>query len=151
MNNIFNIGVIGLGNIGSYFCNLLTFKKKELELKTGKIINLKFVSAKDFKKKRKFKYKKKQWVNNPLDITRDPNIHIVVELIGGADGLAKKIVLSSLINKKHVITANKALIAKHGNFLSLLAERNKVNLEYEASVAGGIPIIRNLKEGLISN
>ena len=151
MKNIFNIGVVGLGNIGSYFCNLLISKKKEIELKTGKIVNLKFVSAKSSKKKRKFKYKKKQWLNNPLDITKDPSIDIVVELVGGADGLAKKIVLSSLINKKHVITANKALIAKHGNFLSSVAEINKVNLEYEASVAGGIPIIRNLKEGLISN
>ena len=151
MKNIFNIGVVGLGNIGSYFCNLLISKKKEIELKTGKIVNLKFVSAKSSKKKRKFKYKKKQWISNPLDITRDPSIDIVVELVGGADGLAKKIILSSLINKKHVITANKALIAKHGNFLSSVAEINKVNLEYEASVAGGIPIIRNLKEGLISN
>ena len=65
--------------------------------------------------------------------------------------MAKKIVTLSLKNKKHVITANKALIAKHGNFLSILAEKNKVNLEYEASVAAGIPIIRSIKEGLISN
>ena len=74
-----------------------------------------------------------------------------MELIGGPDGLAKKIVTTALKNKKHVITANKALIAKHGNALSLLAEKNKVNLEYEASVAAGIPIIRSIKEGLISN
>ena len=76
---------------------------------------------------------------------------IVVELIGGSDGMAKKIVISAIKNKKHVITANKALIAKHGNFLSYLAEKHNVNLGYEASVAGGVPIVRGIKEGLISN
>ena len=148
---VINIGVIGLGNIGGYFCNEIIRKKKEIYSKIGKSINLLYVSAKNKNKKRKFKLKKNQWINDPINITKSTNIDIVVELIGGSDGLAKKIVISALNNKKHVITANKALIAKHGNYLSLLAEKNKVNLEFEASVAGGVPIIRGIKEGLISN
>ena len=151
MKKKINIAVIGLGNIGSYFCNEVLKKKKDILLKTGKNINLLFVSAKNKNKKRLFKFKNKQWINKPLDITNNPIVNIVVELIGGSDGLAKKVVISALKNKKHVITANKALIAKHGNYLSYLAEKNKVNLEYEASVASGIPIIRCIKEGLVSN
>ena len=76
---------------------------------------------------------------------------MIVELIGGSEGPAKKLVFNALKNKKHVVTANKALIAKYGNQLSRIAEKNKVNLEFEASVCGGIPIIRLLKEGLIAN
>ena len=76
---------------------------------------------------------------------------MIVELIGGSDGAAKKLVFSALKNKKHVVTANKALMAKYGDQLSKIAEKNKVNLEFEASVCGGVPIIRSLKEGLIGN
>ena len=148
---LINIGVIGLGNIGSYFCNEIIKKKKEIYNKVGININLLYVSARNKNKKRKYKFKKNQWINKPINITKNSNIDVVVELVGGSDGLAKKIVISALNNKKHVITANKALIAKHGNYLSLLAEKNKVNLEFEASVAGGIPIIRGIKEGLVSN
>ena len=76
---------------------------------------------------------------------------MIIELIGGAEGDAKKLVFNALKNKKHVVTANKALIAKYGDTLSKIAEKNKVNLEFEASVCGGVPIIRSLKEGLIAN
>jgi homoserine dehydrogenase len=79
------------------------------------------------------------------------DVDIIVELIGGSEGVTKKLVFSALRNKKHVITANKSLIAKYGDELASLAEKNHVNLEYEASVAGGIPIIRSIKEGLIAN
>jgi len=72
-------------------------------------------------------------------------------LIGGSDGPAKKLVFNALKNKKHVVTANKALIAKYGDQLAKIAEKNKVNLEFEAAVCGGVPIIRSLKEGLIAN
>ena len=146
-----NLGVIGLGNIGSYFCNEISRSIIDIKLKTGLKINIKYVSARSKFKKRSYKIKKKQWVKSPLQITKDKSIDIIVELVGGSDGLAKNIVISALKNKKHVITANKALIAKHGNLLSELAEKNNVNLEFEASVAGGIPIIRGIKEGLPSN
>ena len=79
------------------------------------------------------------------------NIDLIIELIGGSEGPAKKLVFSALKRKKHVVTANKALIAKYGDELAKIAEKNKVNLEFEASVCGGVPIIRSLKEGLIAN
>jgi len=151
MTKNINIAVIGLGNIGSFFCNEFKKKRGDIFLKTGKKLNLLYVSARHKNKKRLFKFKNNQWIKNPLIITKNPSIHIVVELIGGSDGMAKKIAISSLKNKKHFITANKSLIAKHGNYLSFLAEKNNVNLEFEASVAGGVPIIRGIKEGLISN
>ncbi|MDC0525054.1 homoserine dehydrogenase, partial [Pelagibacteraceae bacterium] len=108
-------------------------------------------SAKNKKRKRKIKIKEKQWLNNYMDATNHKDIDLVVELIGGAEGPAKKLVFNALKNKKHVVTANKALIAKYGDQLAKIAEKNKVNLEFEAAVCGGVPIIRSLKEGLIAN
>ena len=102
-------------------------------------------------KKRNIKINKKNWLKNYLDATKSKNVDIIVELIGGAEGAAKKLVFNALKNKKHVVTANKALIAKYGDQLSKIAEQNKVNLEFEAAVCGGVPIIRSLKEGLIAN
>ena len=90
-------------------------------------------------------------MNNYLDATKKENVDLIIELIGGAEGAAKKLVFNALKNKKHVVTANKALIAKYGNELSKIAEKNKVNLEFEAAVCGGVPIIRSIKESLIAN
>ena len=78
-------------------------------------------------------------------------VDLIIELIGGAEGPAKKLVFAALKNKKHVITANKSLVAKYGNKLAQIAEKNRVNFEFEAAVCGGIPIIRSIKEGLIGN
>jgi homoserine dehydrogenase len=86
-----------------------------------------------------------------MSATNSKDVDLIVELIGGAEGPAKKLVFNALKNKKHVVTANKALIAKYGDQLSKIAEKNKVNLEFEAAVCGGVPIIRSLKEGLIAN
>ena len=94
---------------------------------------------------------KNQWLKNYLDATKIKEVDLVVELIGGSEGPAKKLVFAALNNKKHVVTANKALIAKYGDKLAKIAEKNKVNLEFEASVCGGVHIIRSLKEGLIAN
>ncbi len=145
------IGIIGLGNIGSRFYKEIISNKREIGLKTGTNINIVGVSAKNINKKRNFKVRKNIFFKNPLDITKNPKVNIVIELIGLSDGISKKIVENALKNKKHVITANKALISKHGDYLSLLAEKNKVNLEFEASVCGGIPILRTLKDGLATN
>ena len=145
------IGIIGLGNIGSHFYKEIISNKREIGLKTGTNINIVAVSAKNINKKRNFKVQKNIFFKNPLDITKNPKVNIVIELIGLSDGISKKIVENALKNKKHVITANKALISKHGDHLSLLAEKNKVNLEFEASVCGGIPILRTLKDGLATN
>ena len=146
-----NIAIVGLGNIGSYLFNYLKINKKILTEKNNCLPIVKYVSAKNKKRKRNIKIKKKQWLKNYLDATKIKDVDLIIELIGGAEGPAKKLVFNALKNKKHVVTANKALIAKYGDQLSKIAEENKVNLEFEASVCGGVPIIRSLKEGLIAN
>ena len=146
-----NIAIVGLGNIGSYLFNYLKVNKKILTEKNNCLPVVKYVSAKNKKRKRNIKIKKKQWLKNYLDATKIKDVDLIIELIGGAEGPAKKLVFNALKNKKHVVTANKALIAKYGDHLSKIAEKNKVNLEFEASVCGGVPIIRSLKEGLIAN
>ena len=151
MNNISNIAIIGLGQIGIYLYNELRIKKREIEAKTGKKINIVAISAKSKNKKRKFKINKKIFYSNPLTILKEKKLDILFECIGHSDGISKKIVEYALKKKINVITPNKALIAKHGDKLARLAEQNNVNLEFEASVAGGIPIIRAIKEGLATN
>ena len=146
-----NIAIIGLGNIGSYLFKYLNDNKKILKEKNNCLPIVKYVSAKNKKRKRTINIKKKQWLNNYLDATKLDDVDLIIELIGGAEGPAKKLVFEALKNKKHVVTANKALIAKYGDQLSKIAEIKKVNLEFEASVCGGVPIIRALKEGLIAN
>jgi homoserine dehydrogenase len=146
-----NIAIIGLGNIGSYLYNYLNHNKDILTEKNNCIPVIKYVSAKSKSRKRSIKINKNQWLNNYLDATKNKNVDLIIELIGGSEGPAKKLVFEALRNKKHVVTANKALIAKYGDQLAEIAEKNKVNLEYEASVCGGVPIIRSIKEGLIAN
>jgi len=151
MNKIINIAVVGLGQVGNYLLNELNTKKKEIELKTGKKIKIVAVSARNINKKRQFKVDKKLFYKNPLDILKKHQVDILFEAIGQSDGVSKKIVETALKNGTHVVTPNKALISKHGNDLSKLAEKNNVNLEFEASVAGGIPVLRAIKEGLATN
>ena len=150
-NEKINIALAGFGNIGSYFYKTVKKDKKNILIRTGKVPYIKYISARNFKKKRLIKIPKSKWIKKTLDLVLKDDVDVIVELIGGADGPAKKLVFSALKNNKHVITANKALISKHGNELAYLAEKNKVNLEYEAAVAGGVPIIRSIKEGLIAN
>ncbi len=146
-----NIAIIGLGNIGSYLFSYLKKNKKILSKKNNCIPNVVYISARNKKRKRSFKINDKIWLKNYLDATKSNKVDLIVELIGGAEGPAKKLVFNALKNKKHVVTANKALIAKYGDQLARIAEKNKVNLEFEASVCGGVPIIRSLKESLIAN
>jgi len=151
MNKNINIAIVGLGQIGIYLYNELIIKKKDIETKTGKKINIVAISAKNKNKKRRFKINKNIFYQNPLDIFKKQKIDVLFESIGLPNGISKSVVETALKNKIHVITPNKALIAKHGDYLSSLAEKNKVNLEFEASVAGGIPILRTIKEGLATN
>mgnify|MGYP000344734827 FL=1 len=151
MKNNINIAVVGLGQVGSYLLNELNTKRKDIELKTGKKINVVAVSARNINKKRQFKIDKKIFFTNPLEIFNKKKVDILFEAIGQSDGISKKIVETALKNKIHVITPNKALISKHGNDLAKLSEKNNVNLEFEASVAGGIPVLRSIKEGLATN
>ena len=150
MSRVCTIGIVGLGQIGNYLYHELNYKKKDIEKKTGKKIKIIGISAKNKNKKRKYKINKKIFFANPLDIIKK-SPDILFEVIGNPDGISKKIVENSLKNGIHVITPNKALIAKYGNYLVNLAEKNNVNLEFEASVAGGIPILRTLKEDLSTN
>jgi len=151
MNKNVNIAVVGLGQIGNYLVHELNLKKKNIEINTGKKVNLVAISAKNLNKKRKYKINKKIFYKNPLNILSKKKIDILFEAVGNSDGISKKIVELAIKKKIHVITPNKALISKHGDYLSSLAEKNNVNLEFEASVAGGIPILRTLKEGLATN
>tara|TARA_Y100001970_G_scaffold7516_1_gene8621 strand:- start:3920 stop:5212 length:1293 start_codon:yes stop_codon:yes gene_type:complete len=151
MNDNVKIAIIGLGQIGIYLYNELKIKKKVIHKKTGKKIDVVAISAKNINKKRRFPIKKSIFYKNPFHILKKNRIDILFECIGLSDGISKKIVETALKNKIHVITPNKALIAKHGDHLAKLAEKNKVNLEFEASVAGGIPILRTIKEGLTTN
>ena len=146
-----NIAIIGLGNIGSYLFKFLNENKRILTEKNNCLPIVKYVSAKNKKRKRNIKIKKNQWINNYLSVTKFKDVDLIIELIGGSEGPAKKLVFNALKNKKHVVTANKALMAKYGDTLSKIAEKNKVNLEFEAAVCGGVPIVRSLKEGLIAN
>ena len=151
MKKNINIAIVGLGNIGSRLYKEIISKKKDIGLKTNTNINIVAISAKNINKKRTFVVRKNIFFKNPLDITKNPKVDIVIELIGSSDGISKKVVESALKNKKHVITANKALISKHGDILTAIAERNRVNLEFEAAVGGGIPVLRTIKDGLATN
>ena len=151
MSKNINVAIIGLGQIGIYLYNEINQKKKLIENKTGKKIKIIAISAKNKNKKRKFPINKKIFYSNPLKIIKEKKIDILFESIGLSDGISKKVVEKALKNKINVITPNKALIAKHGDYLAKLAEKNNVNLEFEASVAGGIPIIKTIKESLASN
>jgi homoserine dehydrogenase len=146
-----NIAIIGLGNIGTYLFKYLNQNRKILTEKNNCEPKVIYVSAKNKRKNRDIHIKKKQWLNNYLEATKSKDVDLIVELIGGAEGAAKKLVFSALKNGKHVVTANKALMAKYGDQLSKIAEKNKVNLEFEAAVCGGVPVIRSLKESLIAN
>ena len=151
MNKNFNLAIIGLGQIGNYLMNEINKNKKDIQLKTGKIVEVVAISAKNINKKRKYKINKNIFFKNPLDIFKNKKVDLLVECIGMSDGISKKIVETALKKGIHVVTPNKALISKHGDYLSKLAEKNSVNLEFEASVGGGIPILRTIKEGLATN
>jgi homoserine dehydrogenase len=151
MNKTINIAIVGLGQVGVYLYNELKIKKKDIEFKTEKKINIVAISAQNKNKKRKFKIDKKIFYSNPLNIFKEKKIDILFECIGLSDGISKKVVETALKRKINVITPNKTLIAKHGDYLAKLAELNDVSLEFEAAVAGGIPIIRSIRDGLASN
>jgi len=125
---VFNIGIIGLGNIGLEVYKNIKKNSSDIQKKTGFKLNIVKASAKNINKKRSIKFPKGFLEKDPIKIIKNSKIDIIVELIGGADGIAKKVVFAALKNNKHVVTANKALIAKHGDELSKLSEKNNVNL-----------------------
>ena len=149
--NHLNIGIIGLGTVGSGVVETLEKKNSYFKKKYNTEINILGISAKSKNKKRAFNVKKYKWYKNPLEIIDIKNIHVIVELIGGSSGLALKIAKKTLREKKHLITANKALLAVHGVKLSELAKKNSVNICFEAAIAGAIPIINVLENRMLSD
>ena len=151
MTKELNIGIVGLGTVGSGVIKSIeknaNYFKNNYDIK----FNILGISANSKNKERSFNVSNYKWFDNPLDIINESNINTVIELIGGEDGLAYDLAINSLKNNKNFITANKALISKHGNQLSILTEKYKNFFGFEASVAGGIPIIKTLKESLILN
>lgn len=147
MSAALRIGVAGLGHVGANVVRLLQQHAADLTQKTGRAVTVTAVSARDAKKQRGFDNAGITFHANPLDLVRDANVDVVVELIGGADGIAKDLVLAAIDAKKPVVTANKALLARHA---STLLAKNPVLL-FEAAVAGGIPVIKSLREGLAAN
>ncbi|MEE8213920.1 MAG: homoserine dehydrogenase [Alphaproteobacteria bacterium] len=151
MNQPLNIAIAGLGTVGAATVRLLQDHGALLAARCGRDIVISAVSARDRGRDRGFELKDIEWVDDPLALARAPGIDAVVELIGGSDGIARELVEGTLAAGRHVVTANKALIAHHGTALARLAEGNGVSLGYEAAVAGGIPIVKALREGLAGN
>ena len=146
-----NIAIIGLGNIGSYLYKFLIKNRHQIYKKNNVMPKVVCISARNKRKNRSFAVPKKIWEDDYKKIIKRRDIDLIIELIGGSEGAARNLVFSALKSGKHVITANKALISKHGDLLSKIAEKNKVNLEFEAAVCGGVPVIRSIKEGWTAN
>jgi homoserine dehydrogenase len=146
-----NIAIAGLGTVGAGVVRLLQANADLIKARAGKPVAIKAVSARDKNKRRDCDLKGVEWVDDPLALASMPDIDVVVELIGGANGAAKEIAEAALNNGKHLVTANKALLAAHGTVLAQLADKNKRQLAFEASVAGGIPVIKTMREALAGN
>ncbi len=144
------VGILGLGTVGGGTVNVLTRNAAEIARRAGRDIVITRASAKDLAKPRICNTEGITLTNYPMDIINDPEIDIVLELIGGA-GAVKDMVLTAIANGKHVVTANKSLIALHGNEIFAKASEKGVIVAFEAAVAGGIPIIKAIREGLSGN
>lgn len=144
------VGVLGLGTVGGGTVNVLKRNAAEIARRAGREIIITRASAKDLNKTRICDTQGIHLTDNPVDIINDPDIDIVLELIGGA-GTVKDYVLQAIANGKHVVTANKSLIALHGNEIFAKASEKGVIVAFEAAVAGGIPVIKAIREGLSGN
>ena len=149
--NTLSIAIAGLGTVGQGVVKILQEHAALLSKRTGSIIDIVAVSARDKTRDRGLSLGDIAWYDDARDLTSLPNVDVIVEVIGGAEGIAYDVCKSALTNGKHVVTANKALLAKHGTELAKLAEKKNVSLTFEAAIAGGIPIVKGLKEGLAAN
>ncbi len=143
------IGIVGLGTVGTGLIEIIRKNKNLYKNKYSVDFSINGISAKNKKKKRTINIKDYKWFNDPLEMIDQSNIDIIVELIGGSDGLALKLALKSLKQRKFFITANKALISKHGTKLSELSNKYNTKFSFEAAVGGGIPVIRIIQNSLI--
>src|SRR2546421_857168 len=151
MATALKVGLAGLGTVGASVVRLIGEERAALASRCGRPIEIVAVTARSKAKNRGIDLKKLRWVSDPIALARDPGIDVFVELIGGAGDPAKRAVEIALAAGKSVVTANKALLARHGVKLAALAERKHVALNFEAAVAGGIPIVKTLREGLVGN
>src|SRR5437763_8210411 len=151
MKSPLKIGIAGLGTVGAGVVKLLAEHSRLLSLRGGRPLRLVAVSARNPRKKRDIDLAGVRWEKDPLALAAARDIDVVVELIGGSDGVARRLVQAALRSGKHVVTANKALLAMHGADLAAVAENKGGILAFEAAVAGGIPIIKALREGLVGN
>ena len=145
------IGLAGLGNVGSALVRILERHGNDLAVRTGRPVSISAVSARNRAKDRGFDLSGYSWFDDPVELARDPGNDLYVELIGGADGPAHASIKAAIEAGKHVVTANKALLARHGLELARAAEDAGVSLNFEAAAAGGIPIIKTLREALAGN
>ena len=151
MTTALRIGVAGLGTVGSGVLGLLREHGELIAQRAGRPIVVSAVSARDRQKERGLDLADVRWFEDATALAADPEVDVVLELIGGSDGIAKAVVERAIGAGKHVISANKALLAHHGAPLARDAEAAGVVLAYEAAVAGGIPIIKSIREGLAAN
>lgn len=150
MENNVSIGLLGLGVVGSGVIKLIKDYQDDLQHQLGCGVNVKSVLVRDLEKARQVDINGTSLTTNPDDVINDPEIKVIVEVMGGVEG-ARDFILQALEAKKHVITANKDLIALHGPELETAASENGCDLFYEASVGGGIPLLRGLTDGLVSD
>ncbi|MEZ5926478.1 MAG: homoserine dehydrogenase [Hyphomicrobiaceae bacterium] len=151
MTKPLRLGIAGLGTVGGGVVMLLREHAAHMASRLGREVEVVAVSARDRNKQRAVALKGVDWVDDPVKLAGDERIDVLVELIGGAEGTAKSAVERALQTGKHVVTANKALIAAHGVSLAEMAEKRGVGLKFEAAVAGGIPVIKTLRESLLAN
>ncbi|HWT29231.1 MAG TPA: homoserine dehydrogenase [Methylophilaceae bacterium] len=144
------VGLLGIGTVGGGTYTVLTRNQQEIQRRTGKRIEIVKVADRNLELAKKVTEGKVEVTDDAFSVVNDPNVDVVVELIGGY-GIAKDLVLKAIENGKHVVTANKALIALHGSEIFAAAQKQGVMVAFEAAVAGGIPIIKALREGLAAN
>src|SRR5688572_17000031 len=145
-----NVGLLGIGTVGGGAFTVLQRNQREIGRRAGCAITMKMVADKDLDKVRSIVRERAIVTANALEVVDNPDIDIVVELIGGTS-IARDLVLKAIANGKHVVTANKALLATHGNEIFAAAQDKGVMVAFEAAVAGGVPIIKALREGLTAN
>ncbi len=151
MAEALRVGIAGLGTVGASVVRVLHEKAEELTRQCGRDIRVAAVSARDRTRERGISLGEAKWFDDPVALAKSTDIDIFVELIGGEEGIARSSVRAALEAGHHVVTANKALLARHGVALAEIAEKKGVLLNYEAAVAGGIPVIKTLREALAGN
>ena len=151
MNPPLKVAVAGLGTVGAGTVKVLTDNAAGISARAGRDVNVVAVSARDRAKDRGLDLSHVVWCDDPVQMAKTVDADVFVEVIGGADGPARATVEAALARGRHVVTANKALLAHHGASLAAAAEAAQVSLMFEAAVAGGIPIIKTLREGLAAN